>query len=94
MIAYRWTFYVKPGRRQEAVALLKDFAAQEEGTVRIYSSKLGPHGAVCVELVYESLAAFEKDENEWAATPAAEKFRKAITELTVSGGSDEVWTLE
>jgi len=99
MIVNRRTFNVRPGRMQEAVALvLKEVAAERErggmsGPVRVYTSSIGTFDQMAVEWEYENLAVYEKGWAEWWARPTNAAFMQKWFELTKGGGSNEVWDL-
>jgi hypothetical protein len=100
MIVNRRTFYVKQGRMQELIELIKaEGQAEKErggylGSLRIYTPNIAPFGVVVVDWQYESLAEHEKGWAEWAARPTTAAFMQKWMELTEPTGLNEIWDLE
>jgi hypothetical protein len=95
MLVNRRTFLVKKSRMDEAVVLLVAYgeAVAFPHRRRIYASQIGPFDTVAIELEFESLEEFERLVAEASAQPEWADFAKNLDELTVPGGSNEIWTL-
>ena len=94
MIINRRTFVAKPGQGGKMKEMLIDLFETNPwpgGTVRIYSSHIGPFSHVVVEHESENLAAFEKQVAQFEQNiPAG--LHDRFAELEVSG-YHEMWTL-
>jgi hypothetical protein len=95
MLVNRRTFIVKKKRMGEAVALLVDYAKAIElpHARRIYASQIGPFDTIAIEMEFENMEEFEKVVAEASARPEWDEFAKKLDELTVPGGSNEIWML-
>jgi hypothetical protein len=91
MFLIRSVAQAQSGRRDEAVALMKEFAAEshkELGTpeARILTGSVGPaDSTIVMETVVKSLAEFEQGleaTNKW---PAMQRYGKKFPELFLSG---------
>src|SRR5262245_29999317 len=102
MLVNRRTFIVKKPYFEEAVALLveaSELAKRTDPNVvfRVYASEIGPFDTIAYELESESLAAYERQQAEFAANPTvAARFPewfKRWQEITEPGGTNEIWRL-
>ncbi len=95
MIVNRRTFIVKKGKMDELVTLLVN-AKETSGEgyrLRIYHSMFGPFDTIAMEIEVKDMddlnhyfEGIRTDQN-WV------KFIAKFDELTVPGGSNEIWTL-
>ena len=97
MIVTRSIFTPKPGKRREAVALIKvpgaDFPFPS--VFRIYTCWIGvTGGTIALETEHESLADYEKwqaETNAWADQAFWERWREVIEPAP---NPSEIWRLE
>ena len=99
MIVNRRTFYIKSGRMQDAVQLIKQeiAAGRETGGPsrgsRIYVSETGQRNRLAVEWDHESLAAYEQFWAEWATRPTTPAFMEKWLALFDSSSINELWNV-
>jgi hypothetical protein len=101
MLVNRRTFISKPGRLDEAVALLQEArqVAQSVGfadtQIRIYATELGPFDTVILETEHEHFAAYERDWDAIFSNPTvADQLKEWFTrwsQVAAPGGSNEIW---
>ena len=99
MIVDRRTFIYKRGRRNDAVAVLKEMlqlaTSKFKGlTGRIYTPSIGPFDTLAMEGEYESLAEYERIQAEFFALPEVALLMEKWLEATETGGTHEIWDLE
>ena len=96
MIVNRRTRVVKPGRMDDARALIQEAVrAKPSGvtrSVRCYVIEFGAWNLLALEAEFETLAECERLFAEWLASLSPE-FWKKWNELRDQGGSNELWTL-
>ena len=95
MIVMRVTMNIKPGRMEEAAALLKaEIDRSRPSSVhRVYVPNVAPFDVLAVEGEWESVAESEKWFAEYGASPGWADFQKQFVELRASGGTNEYWEL-
>ena len=95
MIVNRRTFVVKKGCSEKVVELLRTVThgMSEPSVVRIYEWFISPSDQVTWEAEFENMEAYSKFSDEWVASPGRSKILKQFEELTVSGGTSEIWRL-
>jgi len=93
MIVERFTYNVKRGCMQEAMALCKSFAESAGRTVRIYAPRIGPLGTLVVDTEFEGLVDREKFWAEWAPKPDSAALLEKWRAVTERGGTCEIWNL-
>jgi hypothetical protein len=95
MVVSRITVNIKPGRLEEAVAVLRAEVerAQSPGATRIYWGGVAPLDVVAIESEYESEAQYETWSAEHWADPGTAVFMKHWNELRAGGGTNQLWTL-
>ena len=94
MIVQRNFTRVKPGRVQEAIALLKDIASKHSLTLRVYQPQIGVEfRRICYEIEYEDLAALAKSSEEWAGTTERAEFMAKWADMIEGIGHSEIWKL-
>ena len=97
MIVNRRVYDIKPGRRGEAVELLRELEtmlreAGFTGAFRIYVGSIGKVNQVAMEAEYESLAAYEKTLAGFGAMPTLSTWGKKWNEIR-TGGIIEIWAV-
>jgi len=92
MIVWRNEFSIKPGRGDEALALVKEWVGSDH-PVRIYEDLAGPTFTLAVEMEFESMAEQERFSTEWVATPEFAAFYEKWCELIRGPGCREFWVL-
>jgi hypothetical protein len=93
MIVNRYTITVKQGRMGEAVELLKEMRKQGGFNVRLYQSHLGIRDQIAYEFEFEDYAAYDKFFTEWYALPDTPAFLEKWNDMTIAGGTNELWWL-
>ena len=95
MIVSRVTMNMKPGRMEEAAALLKaEIDRSRPSSVhRVYVPNIAPFDVLAAEDEWESLAESEKWWAEYAAGPGFADFQNHWVELDAGGGTHEYWNL-
>jgi hypothetical protein len=97
MILERWTFQIKPGRVDEAVALLVGERDPGESpyTIRISTIMLGGKSdRVDWRCAFESFAQREQFWSEWAASPRSKLFLEKWLPLLDPGSEHDLWDLK
>jgi hypothetical protein len=97
MIVERWAFQIKPGRVDEAVALL--VAGREESPlkehIRISTIMLGGKSdRVDWRCMFENLAQREQFWSEWVASPRNKLFLEKWLPLIDPGSEHDLWDLK
>jgi hypothetical protein len=93
MIVNRRTFIVKKGKMDELVALLVNSRPNEEYRSRIYHSMFGPFDTVAVEFEARDMEGLNRAFEEASSDTDWGEFMTKFDELTVPGGSNEIWML-
>jgi len=93
MIVNRRTFVAKRGCLKEAVALNLAEMERTNSTARVYVSETGLFDTIAIEFEFESLEEYEKSWAEYFSSPEASPFLKKWTEITETGGTNEIWRL-
>jgi hypothetical protein len=95
MIVNRRTFLVKKGKLDELVTMLADSRKLAKNTysMRIYHSMFGPFDSVAVELEFKDMDEMARSQEEMMVLPDPAAFMAKFDELTVPGGSNEIWVL-
>jgi hypothetical protein len=94
MIVQRGTFRIKPGRMDEAAALvLAEGEKHPPRAFRVYTPHTGPVGILAMEWEFENLAEYERYWAEWDAKPETAAFSEKWNELREAGGTLEIWNL-
>jgi hypothetical protein len=96
MIVNRRTMIVKPGCWDGAVAsvVAETKRLSFPHPRRILTVNIGPFDRLVFEAEFESLAEYEKFWAEYFASPEGVAFTEKLNSMLVSGGSNEIWTLE
>ena len=90
MYVMRVEWQVKPGRMQEAVAVLKRIKTTPRFPRRIYSSNWGQFWKISWDFEVESMDEWQTINKEFAASPEGAEFWKTWNELVVAG-SGQTW---
>jgi uncharacterized protein YpbB len=93
MIVNRYKVTVKQGRMQELVELLKKMREQGGYSGRLYQSHLGTRDQIAYEYEFEDYAAYDKFWTEWYALPDTPAFLEKWNDMTIAGGTNELWWL-
>jgi hypothetical protein len=95
MIVNRRTFVVKKGCAGKVVDLLRTVTEgfSQPKVFRIYEWFISPSDQVTWEAEFENLEAYAKFSSEWTASPKRDALLQKFNELTVSGGTSEIWRL-
>jgi hypothetical protein len=95
MIVNRRTFIVKKGCASKVVELLRTVTDgfSQPKVFRIYEWYISPSDQVTWEAEFENLEEYSKFSAEWMASPKRDTILKKFADLTVSGGSSEIWRL-
>ena len=93
MIVNRLTYTVKLGRMQELLDFVNADRKKHGYNYRMYQSNIGTFDQVAFELEFEDLAAFDKFWSEWIALPETAAFMEKFNEMTLPGGTNEIWNL-
>ena len=93
MIVNRRTFVARRGRLKEAVALNQAEMERTDSTARLYVSETGSFDTIAMEFEFENLKEYEKSWAEYFASPEAAPFLEEWTEITETGGTNEIWRL-
>jgi hypothetical protein len=98
MIVVRYTFPVKPGAEEKAVAWIKsltDYGIPRPPLgERVYWYHFAPWCEVIHEMQFENLAEYEVFESEMAAVPRLGEAVGKVGEFLLPGGRSEVWNVE
>ena len=96
MIVNRRTFIVKRGCQQKIVDLIREATPKfpHPHPRRLYTPRIAPFDTIAIEIEFEDLEGYEKYWTEWGAWAETTGFMEKWFELTESGGSNEVWTME
>ena len=95
MLAYRWTWMVKPGGMEEVLELLRAEAKEFNpgyAKARVYTPDISPQMLV-YELTVENQEACDKFFDEFNATPGAAAFWEKWNELTKRLVVTERWNV-
>ena len=95
MIVNRRTFIVKKGCSEKVVKLLRTVTEgmSAPSVVRIYEWFISPSDQVTWEAEFENMEEYSKFSDEWVASPKRASILGKFEELTVSGGTSEIWRL-
>ena len=95
MIVNRRTFIVKKGCATKVVDLLRTVTEgfSQPKVFRIYEWYISPSDQVTWEAEFESLEEYSKFSSEWTNSPKRDAILAKFDDLTVSGGSSEIWRL-
>jgi hypothetical protein len=95
MIVERWTFQIKPGRVDEAVALLLNLREQSPDKERIYvlQSRFGAANRVLWAYTFDNLAQHEQVWNE-RAKQDNQAFLEKWNALREGESQREIWDLK
>jgi hypothetical protein len=93
IVVNRRTFIAKRGHLSEVISLLKA-GDQKRFPYRVYRPHYAPFDTVAFEVEFTSVAEMDSAWDEWAASPEAATFNSRWVEITETGGTNEVWTLE
>ncbi len=95
MLVNRRTFIAKRGRMEEVVALVKAEIERvsHPHARRLYIPSIGPLDVIAHEVEFESLEEYERFWAEWFASPEGAAFNEKWSDLTETGGTNEIWTL-
>jgi hypothetical protein len=93
VIVNRRTFIVKKGKMDELVALLVNSQPESNYRSRIYSSMFGPFDTVAVEIEAKDMDEYNRKFAEASSDPGWAEFVVKFDELTIPGGSNEMWVL-
>lgn len=95
MIVHRMTFHIKPGHRDEALALLvaESQRVNWHRPQRLYESKVGRSNTLSAETEFANLAEYDQYWTDWVAQPAAHAFLEKWILLEEHGGVQELWDL-
>ena len=91
MFLIRSIAQTQAGRRNEAVSISKEFAAEMRqasgaSSSRILTGSIGPaDSTIVIESEVESLAQFEKQLDAMNNSPSMERYAKKFAELFISG---------
>jgi hypothetical protein len=97
MIVCRWLYSAKVGQVNEVrdlIAALVDRDASGQITWRVYASRYGQLETVALEGEFESLADFEKRNNDAMATPEVQALVMKLLPLLRSPIVMEFWSRE
>ncbi len=78
---------------EKMVTLLVANREQIGAPYRIYVPSIDTFDKVSIEVEFESLEEYEKGWAEWFARPETAAFVEKWSDLTESGGHNEIWTL-
>ena len=92
MLVQRNTTYVKRGKRDEFVELVKAEAENNPPPrwARVCRAVFGPWDVVVIEWEFEDLAEYEAF---WEAWTPSEGFWEKYNDCTARGGSSELWVV-
>ena len=95
MIVNRRTFFVKKGKMDELVALLVDTRRKmkQPSNARISYPVFGPFDVVVLETEHKDMQDYENASADMGKEVDMAAFMTKFDELTVPGGSSEIWTL-
>jgi hypothetical protein len=95
MIVERWTFQIKPGGVDEAVALLLDAREQspDKESIHILQSRFGAGNRVLWARTYDNLAQQEQAWNEWVKQDN-QAFIEKFTALREAENQREIWEMK
>lgn len=95
MIVNRRTFIVKKGCAGKVVELLRTVTKgySQPRVFRIYEWYISPSDQVTWEAEFESLEEYSKFSAEWMSSPKRDEILNQFADLTVSGGTSEIWRL-
>jgi hypothetical protein len=95
MIVERWTFQIKPGGVDEAVALLLDAREQspDKESIHILQSRFGATNRVLWARTYDNLAQHEQAWTEWAKQDN-QAFLEKWSALRDGESQREIWELK
>ncbi|HRJ45301.1 MAG: hypothetical protein KJZ86_02795 [Caldilineaceae bacterium] len=93
MLINRRTFIAKQGKTAEVISMLTGGRGPDRVT-RVYGPHYGRFNVVAFEMEFASMEDMERVWAEWFATPEAATFMSRWVEITESGGTNEIWTLE
>jgi len=92
MIVNRRTFNVKLGAEDDAVEhLLSGKEHPKIRALRAYRPLVSPFSTVCMEIEFDSMADYEEVWAAWRADPDTAAFMERWYELTLPGGTNEIW---
>jgi hypothetical protein len=97
MIVERWTIQIKPGRVDEAVALLvsERDALQHPYTIRISTIMFGGKAdRVDWRCAFESFAQHEQFWSDWEASPRSKLFFEKWLPLIDPGSEHDIWDVK
>jgi hypothetical protein len=94
MIVNRWVYHVKPGRREELVALLRSIPSLPEAT-RFCRPEIGaPLNIVEVEATFDSLGEYERALGQMTSDPGFPALAQKIDDLLAGDANQqEIWTV-
>ena len=95
MLVNRLMYPVKLGCMEELVELTKAERerAKHPNASRIYTSHLGTHDVLAIEIEFENFEEYERYWTEWNASPEAAVFMEKFIRLTERGYINEIWRL-
>ena len=93
MIVNRRTFIVKKGCSEKVVELLRTVTdgMSKPSVVRIYEWFISPGDQVVWEAEFADMEEYSRFSDEWVSSPKRSDILNKFEELTVSGGSSEIW---
>jgi hypothetical protein len=96
MVVNRRTFNIKPGRMQDALALVRaeiDNRPMGFRAVRAYAPNIAPFDVLAFEFEWDSVAQAEQEWDKWNASDAAAEFLPKWADVVAGGGTNEFWNL-
>ena len=95
MIVNRRTFVVKKGCAKKVVDLLRTVTDgfSQPKVFRIYEWYISPSDQVTWEAEFENLEEYSRFSAEWMDSSKHDSILDKFVELTVSGGTSEIWKL-
>lgn len=90
-ILNRRSFIAKRGHRQEVIDML--IAGEKKTANRILSAHYGPFDTVVFEAEFANMVEMEAIWSEWYASEGGRQFMARWSQITESGGVNDVWKL-